>query len=977
MGSFSGGSGFVGRGDEVAAFDDLVRSLPSHGARTVLLAGEAGIGKSRLVGELRRLAAMAGALVATGRTTVEGEALPFGPVVGLVRDLVRQVPADRMGGPLATTQRLLLGSSAEAAGPAHVARLVLFESMLDAVDDTAADRPLVLVLEDLHWADPASIELLDHLVRNLEHQPVLIVATFRPDVVDSRPTARRVLAELRHHPAVLPMALGGLQQDEIGALLAEVTGQTPSWAVVDAVYRRSEGNPLFAEELADVTEGSSLPPALQDLLTVRVDQLPPLARQAVAALAVLGASADHRLLAATAELDADDLHAGVTDAVRHGVLITDASARLVRFRHALLRDAAHDALLPTQRTRLHQRAAGALIADSSLAAAGPGHAAAELAEHHAEAGEWAAACVESIAAAQASTALYSMHAAHTHLQRALDAHRRAAGRCDHPSVDDAELNRLAAETAYLVGDLELGLHLGQAALAALPPATSGERRAGCVTLIAKSAGALGKAETAFGVIATAEEALQAEARGPGMAEVVTMHARLLMAAGRAAEGAERSQEALLLARRTGARISEGHALATLGPCLSELGAHDDATEATLAALAVAEEVGEPDLLMRAYNNHTDTLFVAGRLEEAAQVALDATHGNEPLDTIRLGSAGFNGAEALIVLGRWDEAAALSALLVGKASAACISDSLNTARLALRRGALDAAMDALAGQVGAGPQSTSQRELLLAELALEQDRPSDASAAVDRALTSLVGADFGIELLRAHALGLRSLADQAAQPVRSGRRNSDDPDKLRRVAESMLADVEATVAAERGSSPWITALRALCRAEAARVVGPDPVAWSVAVSAMDQLCDRYHSAYCLAREAEARLADRGDRRMAVETLAEAWHAARQLGAPGLVARCERLAERARVTLEDPNGPEATPQQRAAADLGLTPREAEVLDLLAKTWTDAQIADELFISKKTASVHVSNILRKLDARDRWEAGEIARGVGLGST
>jgi DNA-binding CsgD family transcriptional regulator len=196
---------------------------------------------------------------------------------------------------------------------------------------------------------------------------------------------------------------------------------------------------------------------------------------------------------------------------------------------------------------------------------------------------------------------------------------------------------------------------------------------------------------------------------------------------------------------------------------------------------------------------------------------------------------------------------------------------------------------------------------------------------------------------------------------------------------MLTKVESHVAASTPiggePSPWLLALGALCRAESTRLRQSDSTAWSAAAAAWRTLGDPFHAAYCRFREAEALLAGRADRRPATAALNDAWQSARRLGAAALTARCERLAERARIALDDPNGPSASPRQRAAAELGLTAREAEVLDLLARDRGDRQIADELFISKKTASVHVSNILRKLDARDRWHAGEIGRSAGLG--
>src|SRR5262249_8598282 len=161
-------------------------------------------------------------------------------------------------------------------------------------------------------------------------------------------------------------------------------------------------------------------------------------------------------------------------------------------------------------------------------------------------------------------------------------------------------------------------------------------------------------------------------------------------------------------------------------------------------------------ILRAYNNFVDVAFTAGQLDEGAQVALDALGDKSGLAAIRLGGAGTNAVEALIVRARWDDAVRLNAELAGKASAACIGDTLNTAVLALRRGDVDFAVTEVDRRMGIGLQSRVARETVLAEIALEQDRPADALAAVDRLLAALAGSDFGIEFLQGNAFALRAL-----------------------------------------------------------------------------------------------------------------------------------------------------------------------------------------------------------------------------
>jgi hypothetical protein len=249
-------STFVGRVGELGTLERLVAALTEGESAALLVIGEAGMGKSRLIWQLREKASSRDALIAIGRTSVEGASLPYGTIMSLLRDLGRQLLAHPEAQVLEPARELLLGGSAGAmSGP--VARVALFDAVLRAVEVLASERPLVLVLEDLHWADAGSVDLLDHLVRNIEHKPLLVAVTFRPEEVEQRPPVRRVLTELRRHPLAATIELQGLSRDEIGALVADATGNAESWTLVDAVHTRSEGNPLFAEELTMADRGKA------------------------------------------------------------------------------------------------------------------------------------------------------------------------------------------------------------------------------------------------------------------------------------------------------------------------------------------------------------------------------------------------------------------------------------------------------------------------------------------------------------------------------------------------------------------------------------------------------------------------------------------------------------------------------------------------------------------------------------------------
>jgi DNA-binding CsgD family transcriptional regulator/tetratricopeptide (TPR) repeat protein len=967
---------FVGRSDELAAIDRLLTALPGRAASLLLVTGEAGMGKSRLAGELRDRAEAAGFLAATGRTPADGETLPYGTVVGLFGDLARKLAPAPRSELLEPVQRSLLGSPD--AQPSHgpLARIRLLDAARRALEGLAAERPLVLVVEDLHWADNGTVELLDYVVRNIDDSAVLVAATYRPDEVDRRPALRRVFTELRRHPAVTTLELAGLSRDEMGALLASVTGEQQAWPVVDAIHRRSEGNPLFAEELVRVRDADGLPPKLRDLLTEHIEQLPANSHAVAVAVSVLNGVADHRALGPVTDLDSEALDRAIADAVRGSVLVVDHATGCVRFRHALLEEATEAEVLPGERVRLHRRAAEMIASDPALVPGGPAHAAAALGEHWFEAGEWAAACSASVEAANASMRLYALHAAYAHVRRAVEAHRLAAGTCTH-DVDEAELYRMAAELAGSLGELDAAVAYATTFVDLVDLANS-ERAVEAWLRVTVAAWEAGDADRAFAAIAAAEALLDDNAGGRAATEVIGTHARLLMLSGRTAESVVRCDQALVLARACGARVSEAHILATLGPCRAVFGDVDGAVAAMETAVDIAREVDDPTLLLRVYANLTSVLYECGRIEEAAAVGLDAMREKDPLAVLRLGGAGHNAIEALVLLGRWDDAADLSAAMEGRAKAACSVDHATPALIALRRGDVDGAEQELGPRPSTTPQGAVQRHLIEAEIALARDRPDDAAACIDRALDVLAGTDWVIDALMAHAFGLEALGDRTKRPARSSRRPEIDAAKAAQLAESVLVEVDRLVnEGPEGAPPALPIARAfasLCRAEATRVGVARPDVWIAAARAWDALPAPFHGAYCRYREAEARLSTRGDRRAATDALLEAWRVGRRLGAGTLVARCEKLAERARIDLDDPQDDDATPHRRAAASLGLTGREVEVLALLALGRTDAQISDELFVSKKTASVHVSNIVRKLDARDRWHAGELGRDAGL---
>ncbi|MDQ1374547.1 MAG: hypothetical protein QOJ09_1885 [Actinomycetota bacterium] len=984
----------VGRVAELGALQARFVALTDRGATTVLVAGEAGIGKSRLIEEFRDRAREAGALVAVGVCTpADGGGLPYGPVVGMLRDLARQLAPHDAAELVEPVQRDL-GLHVAPAGrgePAPVGRFMavgmaktaLFESMLRTVKSLADRAPTVLVFEDLQWADSGSVEMIDFLTRNVEAHPVLLICTYRTDEVDGGLAAHRLFAELGRHPRVTHVELGGLDRNEIAEFLRGVLDERPDWALVDAVFNRSQGNPFFAEELAAARHATTLPRALRNVVMMRIDQLSADGRHVVAIAAASGAPIQPGLLSAVAEVEGARLDAAVAEAVERKVLVVTPGASTLEFRHALVAEVAHEAVLPGERARLHRRLAEALTAQPGLGAEGPGHAAVELARHWWEAGEWPAAFHTSISAALAAGELLIMPEAHVHFERAIAAARHASEDVTPGDLDWGELLVRASDAAYITGETARSIELAQQALTHLDVEGDAARAAACYTMLARNAWAAGQHDLVFDSFTRAKSLLPSSPPSAALAGVLAEEARVLMLSAHYQDAITRCEEAIDVAREVGDRITEGHAGNTLGVCLVEQGDTDRGIALVREALAIAEELAHPDQISRAYANLTHVLSQVGRTEEAAAVTLDGVARGGSFVDVRLNSAGQNSAEALLRLGRWDEAEELLSRLSDRGAGSCQYGFYAVNSLpALRRGRFDEADRLLATAEGLaiGRNTLQERgwiHQLRAELCLEQDEPAAAMREIDQALT--IGAGTDDEDIRAEvvALGLRALADTAR--ASSATRRRIDEDKQQRLARGFVEDAEgfARGYVERGwaPNPRLEALAALCRAEESRLLEPDGELWFAAASAWDACREPYPAAYCRWRAAEALLATKSERGRAIEAVHAAWRVGSSLGARPLQARVERLAERARIPLpESAEPPTLSPAQAAAEDLGLTPREVEVLTQLTRGRTDREIADELFISKKTASVHVSNLLRKLDVGNRMEAAAIGQRARL---
>jgi DNA-binding CsgD family transcriptional regulator len=989
---------FVGRTQELARLRQLLARAGDGEPLVALLGGEAGVGKTRLVEQLAATARERGVRVLGGGCVPLGEeGLPFAPVIEALRGLADQLdPAElaAVAGPARQELgRLLPGlawggdaaAGAAGGGPAVASRAGqgrLFERLLGVVQRLAAAAPLLWIMEDLHWADRSTRDLLAYLATYLRSGRVLVVGSFRSDELDPLHPLRRLLAELARNRRVGRLELPRFTRAEVAEQLAGLLGADPPGRLVDDIYARSEGNPFFAEELLLAGDGrgpGTLPPSLREVLLTRVVRLRARTQQLLRVAAAAGPGVTQPLLAAVAGMSDQQLLDGLREAVDQQLLLPEPGGAGYIFRHALVAEAVYAELLAGERVRLHSALASAL--DAGLEGGGPpASRAARLAYHWAAAGDHPRALTVSIQAASAAEGVYAFAEAQLQLERALGLWDQVPDAEARTGTDRVALLARCAEAAYRAGDAARAAELVRQALglvdAARQPLRAGllhEQLARCLRRLGDPA-ALDAQQQAVRLVPPQPSAERARVLGS--------LAYLLVLMDRYAEARGLAEEAVAIAERVGARAEEANARTGLGGALGYLGEPDAGLAELATARRLATQTGDVVVLLRPILHHSDVLLATGRLEQAATVALDGlsearrlglTHSFGPL------LAG-NATEALAALGRWDQAEQLSrqALETAPSHVASVHLSLARATLELGLGDLDAAEARLQAArrllLGSILEAKLAGPLLagLAELALWRGDLDQARQLVAQAVP-LVEANPR-HAAPAYALGVRVEAD-LAELARARRPGQPTPDDGTASALLRRLDQAATSPAAAGL-PELAAWQATARAEQTRQQGPsDPAAWAAAVAAWERLGQPYRAAYAGYRHAEALLAA-GDRDTATAVLGRAAAITGRLGAHPLDGEIQALARRARLGLTPPAGAAAQAAGAAApaAQLGLTRREVEVLALVAAGRSNRQIAQALFISPKTVGVHVSNILAKLGVAGRVEAAAVAHRLGL---
>ncbi|MFF7598970.1 helix-turn-helix transcriptional regulator [Streptomyces mirabilis] len=974
------GTPFIGRDDELARLTGVLDRARAGTPRAVVLSGDAGVGKTRVLTEAAAHATRTGMTVLTGHCVDLGDVglpyLPFTEILGVLGG------DERFAAALAAhpaVERLL--GSGSGTDTDTGSRLRLFEGVAGLLADAADITPLLLVLEDLHWADQSSRDLLRFLLsRGVLQNPtpgspthhLALFASYRSDDLHRRHPLRPLLAELARLPSVDRLELRPMADAEVARLVRALRTDALSDTTVRRIVDRAEGNAFYAEELLAALPGDldpaapAMPSGLADLLLIRIEQLSDTAQQVLRTAAVAGRRVEHDLLRDAVQLPEEELESALREAVGRQLLVPGDDATY-SFRHALTREAVYADLLPGERVRLHGAFAKLL--------AGRGHtaeSAAERAHHSRESHDLADALTASLEAADHAQRVGAPAEELHHVEAALELWPAVDPGARPRKGDPVTLTLRASAAAAHAGETHRAVSLTRAALARAGSDADSELAARVRYTLAGNLMRVDSLKAAFTYSSEALAMIPAEPPSHTWVWAAATHVMAARYMGHDEDAERVARQAL----RTAEELRLADAQADLIISLVGLEDHNRRTaegrERLRQARDLARRAGNVSVEMRALFNLAIGAYESGALDECLTWLAE---GLERANRSGLVSSPYalelRYLQSLILytLGRWDEcarAAAVDAERLPPAGGFAVGPALYVALARGEEGAAERARALLDGPFDW--MATLVAGIVLTDAAALRGDPDGAVASVRATLASLSDGsgserpDIGVRLA---ALALSAVADAAVELRLTGdgagaRRWADLATELVEVARSTAAK------GEDGSRQGPEGLAWLARAEAEWLrahSGPEVAAWERAVAAFDY-GDPYELARCERRLTEALLvADR--REEAAERARAARDTAVRLGAVPLREELDTLIRRGRLA-DSPSAADRVP--------ALTARESDVLRLLARGRTNRQIGEELFITGKTASVHVSNILAKLGASGRTEAVAIAYREGL---
>src|SRR5215472_4959299 len=898
---------FVGRRPELAALDEVLARAGTGAGSMVLVEGEAGIGKSRLMARLESRARAAGLAVLAGECLpLVGGELAFAPVVAALRSVMLdpEVLAE-----LEPALRGALGALWPVAGsePRRPSdREQLFEAIYRVLAGLAASQPVLLIVEDVHWVDPSSRDLLSFIVHNARRDRLVVVATYRPDELHRGHPLRPFVAELERSGRAERLELGGLDRADVTEQIRSITGSQPPGGTIDAIFARSEGNPFFVEELlASTRRDAGLPSSLREALLLRVAGLSAAAQAVLSAAAAIGRSVDHRLLASVAGGSERDLLASLREATEHYVLV--AAGDCYRFRHVLLREAIYEDTLPGERLRLHRLTAETLTARPELAGHGA-NADAELAHHWHAAGELPAALASSVRAAAQAGRMHAYHEAVVQLRRVFALWPRVPGAAEVAGADRMTLLLRASEMAEHAGDDELGLEFAASARRAVDARAEPLRAAAAESRIGHSLWNAGRADEALTHMA---EVLALVPEHPPSAErtgALESYGRLLMLNGAFGKARGLLEEALELAGKLADHATRASALNSLAIVYDQLGDRQRAIAAGRDGLRIATELEDGSEMLRAYINSSQAIDNDGRVEEALALGLQGIEAAHYLGLDRAAGdqLSMQAAWRLIRLGRYAQAGRVIRPAFENATLSFnIAATRNVAGfLAAVRGEFERA-EALLDEAWEQMQHSGGLQLIGLALAWritlylwrgQLERAGRlAQEGVRRAAEAEGQLIYTAEL---YWLAARVQADRALRARAVGDRLGVR--KATQEAEAVAAKLRQAIAgyAGDGAPPEALAFELLVRAELGRASGESFTgSWRAAVEAFDALLQASRAAYAEMREAEAMALSGATPRSVAGPLQRAHAVAVDCGLAPFRAEVEELTRRAPVDLPD--------------------------------------------------------------------------------
>jgi predicted ATPase/DNA-binding CsgD family transcriptional regulator len=957
---------FVGREEELCWLQDRLEDARRGRGNLIFLAGEAGVGKSRLIAEVATRAQQAGARVLEGKCSFFETALPYAPFIEAFRGLLHACTPSQITallGPHTSEVVKLLPELAKRLrgvvpspllGPAEE-KSRLFESLYLVLSRVAAELPLILALEDIHWADPASLELLHFLARRLRRDRWLVLATYRPGELPYGEGMSQLRQELVRERRVQELTVKPLNASETGDLINRVLGArgpAPD-GLIAWIFRLGEGNPFFTEEiLRSIVDGSGdagvsldptsisgvvVPPTVREMIMTRVSRLTPDARRVLSAAAILGRAFELEALQHVSQLTGEVFSQASTALLLTQLVGADHASPRYSFRHSLIREVVMQHLAPDVRRALHRRAGEFLETRTSPVAAPQ-----VLAHHFHAAGDPDKTIQYATAAASEASSVY-----------AHDEAARFFGLVLEALPPGATATRLAA--AEGLGDALFKAAAFDRALDAFVAMLECATTAGMRREMARAYRKLGQVEEAqAGRGFDSWEkglALLAEIDDPAEEAAirqVTASARFRI--GQYGRALVDARAAVAAAVRSGAPMALSQAYLSLALLLEMVGQHNEVTAYTRQALALARQAGDREAELRALNNGgifamEDADFGSARDALERGYALAREYGALRLSWVASTSLSL----LAFVDGRWDEAEAMARevttriLEQSKRYWPILTATTALGTVLVHRGRFLEA-ESLLQKVCRVPElfySVVLARNALATLELKRGNVAASKTLLEEAWKIIETTEYGgsgktetllllteVSLQLDDAAAARSWLEEAVRAANG----------YRRLVPAILR-VRGEVAAHEGNLD-----AAIDHYEAGLehpATPPQPY---------QEALLRYHLGACLLRRSRP-----GERQAARAHLTHALAILDRLGA-------KPAADAVRQALHRIGG-------RAPSGRALTEREREVLSLLTQGLSNAAIAGRLSISQRTAEVHVNHILTKLNLATRAEAASWA--------